>query len=105
MAEAAAFGVLTELAAWERFAAHVARFVQVLVYLLASVADVGFWREVPECTVFCARGALLGRGARWHLGTERAHAQGAEANAGRVEVGEVMPIDAVSLCGQCVVAF
>ena len=104
MAEAAAFGVLAELAVWEGFAAQVARVVVVLLCLLASVADVGVWREVAECTVFCASQALLGGGARWHRGTERAHAQGAEPDARRVEVGEVMPIDAVGLCWQCVVA-
>ena len=104
VAEAAAFGVLAELAVWEGFAAQVARVVVVLLCLLASVADVGVWREVAECTVFCVPQTLLGGGARWHLGTERAHAQGPEADAGRVEVGEIMLIHVEGVCGQCVVA-
>ena len=57
VAQPAALSVLAELAELERFAAHAASLVLILLYLVASLADVGVRGEVSQGALLCAPGA------------------------------------------------
>ena len=57
VAQHAALSVLAQLASLETFATHAASLVLILLYLVASLADVGVRGEVSQRALLCAPGA------------------------------------------------
>ena len=99
MAQPAALRAMPQVVELQRFVAAAASAKLILFLYMAGLADVRPCGEVSQLPLLRAPGASRGRGARWHLHTDGAHPQRAEADAHVVQIGDVVPIHTVASAG------